>query len=95
MAPDYDASEMPALPRPAPDVVHQELQGEVVLVNLKTNRIFVLNRTGARFWQLLEARGSRDTICAALVREFNVEREEIESEINSLLEALTMEGLVV
>ena len=86
---------MPALPRPAPDVVHQELQGEVVLVNLRTNRIFVLNRTGARFWELLDRGSSRAAICAALGHEFGAEREEIEREIDGLVEALSAEGLVV
>jgi hypothetical protein len=39
--------------RPHPDVVAQRLGEEVALVNLQTNRIFELNRTGACLWDLL------------------------------------------
>lgn len=36
--------------QPNPDVVAQRVQDEVVLVNLRTNEIYTLNRTAARAW---------------------------------------------
>lgn len=86
---------MPATPRPSPDVVSQELDGEVVLVHLQTNRIFALNQTGARLWQLLESGSDVAGIQATLQREFDVGREQLEREIEELLGALAAEGLVV
>ena len=45
------------LPTRNPDVVFRRLDDEVVLVNMKTNLIYALNPTAARFWELLR-RGS-------------------------------------
>jgi hypothetical protein len=39
--------------RPEDDVVSRRLEDEVVLVHLRTNRIYKLNETGARLWELL------------------------------------------
>jgi hypothetical protein len=81
-------------PRPSPDVISQELDGEVVLVHLQTNRIFALNQTGARFWQLLESGHDRARIREALASEFDVEHELLEREMEGLVDALAAEGLV-
>lgn len=81
--------------RPSPDVVAQELEGEVVLVNLRTNRIFALNRTGARLWQLLTSGADRSGIQRELRREFDVDSAELDHEIDLLLAHLAAEGLVV
>jgi hypothetical protein len=81
--------------RPSPDVVSQELEGEVVLVNLHTNRIFALNRTGARLWQLLTSGADRTGIQRELEREFDVDPVLLDREIDLLLEHLAAEGLVI
>src|SRR5215510_5014894 len=40
-------------PRPNPDVIAKRLDDAAVLVHLGTNRIFELNGTGMRVWELL------------------------------------------
>jgi hypothetical protein len=82
------------LPRPNPDVVYREMQGEVVLVHLRTNRIYVLNETGARFWQLLDGGSDRGAIHQRLLSEFDVDSGELEREIRRLVKSLSEEGLV-
>lgn len=82
------------LPSPSPDVVSRRLGDEVVLVHLKTNRIFALSPTGARFWELLSDGRSRPEIEAELQREYDVSREDVSAEIDSLVRALQVEGLV-
>jgi hypothetical protein len=82
------------LPRPSRDVVYEELADEVVLVHLGTNRIFSLNATGARLWQLLAAGHSASEIREQLSREFEVDPAELETEIDRLLAALSAESLV-
>ena len=79
--------------RPSPDVVSQELEGEIVLVHLRTNRIYSLNRTGARVWELLGEGQGRAEMLAQLEREFEVAREELEREVDSLFTQLSAEGL--
>jgi hypothetical protein len=83
------------LPQPNPDVVYQQLQGEVVLVHLKTNRIFALNPTGARFWELLVEGLTRAEIQAQIAEEFAVDPAAVEREIDGVLAALASEGLVI
>ena len=85
---------MSALPSVNPDVVHQRVGDEVVLVHLKTNQIFALNETGARFWELLSAGATRAEIEAAMMAEFEVEPHALATEIDSLLAALAREDIV-
>ena len=85
---------MSALPAVNPDVVHQRVGDEVVLVHLKTNQIFALNETGARFWELLSAGSTRPEIEAAMTAEFEVGPDELTTEIDRLLAALAREGMV-
>lgn len=81
-------------PRPNPDVITQELEGELVLVHMATNRIFALNATGARFWELLESGLDVPGIRETLKREFDVDPRQLESEVEGLVAALAAEGLV-
>jgi hypothetical protein len=83
------------LPIPSPDVVARELGEEVVLVHLRTNRIFALNATGARFWQLLIDGASRSEIESSLKQEYDVSDDEIGAEIDDLVAELAQEGIVV
>jgi hypothetical protein len=82
------------LPSPSPDVVSRRLGDEVVLVHLKTNRIFSLSPTGARFWELLSDGGTRPEIEQQLLAEYEVSREEIAAEIDSLVATLEAEALL-
>jgi Coenzyme PQQ synthesis protein D (PqqD) len=75
-------------------VVGQRLGDEVVLVSLETNRIFELNRTGARFWELLQSENDRRRIEAQLLEEFEVTEEELSAEVDRLIKSLNDEELV-
>jgi hypothetical protein len=83
-----------SLPSPRADVVSRRVGEEVVLVHLKTNRIFSLSPTGARFWELLSDGRGRREIEAQLLDEYEVSREEVSAEIDALVKALQGEGLV-
>ena len=83
-----------SLPAPNPDVVSRRLGDEVVLVHLKTNRIFSLSPTGARFWELLSDGKSRTEIEAALLQEYEATPEAVSAEIDSLVRTLEAEQLV-
>jgi hypothetical protein len=80
--------------RPQPDVVSRRLDDRTVLVNLRTNRIFELNRTGARFWELLGEESSESQLVAGLLEEFDVPQEELEREVRALIDSLLEEGLI-
>lgn len=84
----------PTNPRPSADVVYQEVEGDAVLVHLRTNRIYALNRTGARLWHLLGAGHDAGGIVTELAREFDVDPAELEQEVTALLEQLAAENLI-
>jgi hypothetical protein len=83
-----------SFPRPVDDVVFRELDGEVVLVHLGTDRIYALNETGARFWEMLAAGRDRAAIREQLLEEFAVEPTVLDREINTLVTELAGAGLV-
>lgn len=76
-------------------MVAQQVGDEVVLVQLETNRIFTLNRTGARLWQLLRETGDRRVVEQRLREEFHVAADTLAREVDSMLEQLQRSGLVV
>ena len=81
--------------RTSADDVAQRLGDEVVLVHIRTDKIFVLNRTGARVWELLCESLDRSAIQGRLLAEFEVGEVQLAAEIDALLTALTEEGLIL
>jgi hypothetical protein len=75
-------------------VVARRLDEETVLVHLRTNSIFALNRTGARLWELLEAGHDRPEIRKRMLAEFDVGEAELDQEIERILESLASERLL-
>ena len=67
---------------------------EIVLVNLRTNRFFLLNRTGARFWELLVSGNGLDAIEEQLCREFEVDAAEAAANVKRILVLMKDEQLV-
>jgi hypothetical protein len=80
--------------RPHPDVVWQRLEDDVVLVHLRTNRIYSLNQTAARAWELLSAGADRAELERALLDEFDVEPVKVGRSLDELLEQLTTADLL-
>jgi hypothetical protein len=81
--------------RAHPDVVYRRLGDEIVLVHLETNRIFALNATGARLWELIEAGHDEVEIRAQLLQTFDVTPARLNREVDSVLADLAAEGLVI
>jgi hypothetical protein len=66
----------------------------MVLINLRTDQIFELNRTGSRLWELLCQGYGRAELQHQLAQEFDVDPREVAGEIDRLLDALRSEGLI-
>ncbi len=79
----------------APDVLFQEVEGELVLLDLAGERYWALDDVGARCWQLLLEHGERDAVLAALLAEFDVEEATLRSDVDALIEQLESAGLIV
>ena len=79
---------------PASDVVARGLGESAVLVRLSTNKIYELNATGARIWDLVVARATRDEIVDTLQREFAEDAVGIPAAVDELLATFRAEGLI-
>lgn len=79
----------------APEHVIAETVGEeTVLVDLKSNRIFELNRTASRIWTLIGEGCTTEQIRSRLLDEFDVAADEAEAGIGDLVDFLARETLV-
>ena len=81
--------------RLAPDVVVDAIDGEAVVVNLRTEAVFSLNSTGARIAELIGAGAQIEHIVETLSAEYGHNRGGVEREVLALVRALAVHGLVV
>jgi len=77
-----------------PHVIARRIGDETIIVHLKTNRIYVLNVTASRFWELLTKGWSLARIRETLVREFEVSEDEVTQDIDRILRDLAKEKLI-
>ena len=80
--------------RPNPDVIAQRMRDDVVLVHLRTDRIYELNRTGARLWELISAGYDLVQIQAQMLQEFDVDAAQLLEEIKEILALMQKKDLV-
>jgi hypothetical protein len=78
----------------AKDQVYSDLAEEMVIMNLKTGKYYGLNFVGARVWNLIQnsirVRDIRDT----LLREYDVDSVQCESDLLLLLKDMEANGLI-
>lgn len=75
-------------------VLCRQVKDGAVLINLETNQIYDLNRTGFRIWQLLQEGSNRTAIQDRIIDEFDVDAASAVSEVETLLAHLTQENLL-
>lgn len=76
------------------DVLFQELQGDAVLLDLKTGVYFGLDRVGTRMWQLMGEKESLAAVAEAVCDEFDVTPERCAGDVISLAQRLEEQGLL-
>jgi hypothetical protein len=82
--------------KPSPNVVFQEIEGEMVLLDLDGDHYFSLDEVGARVWTLLgEHEGDAERVIEAMLGEFDVDQATLRRDLEALLEQLSRAGLVV
>ncbi len=78
-----------------PDVLHETIDGEVVLVNMKSGAYYSIDKVGATIWDLLDAGASTGDITDTLMLQFEGDRDEIAASVGRLLRKFADEELVV
>lgn len=81
--------------RPSPDVLWQRLDDQVILMHLKTDRIYSLNSTGARFWELIAGGTKLAAVRRELGAEFDVTPEVLAAEVEGILALMIGEQLLI
>lgn len=80
--------------RITPDVLHQELGGETVLLNLANENYFGLDEVGTRVWQVLGETQSASAVLTRLIDEYDVPAEQLRADVAKLITGLADAGLV-
>ncbi|PKN61457.1 MAG: PqqD family protein [Deltaproteobacteria bacterium HGW-Deltaproteobacteria-15] len=78
----------------AKEQVFSELQGEAVILNLKSEAYHGLNGVGSRIWSLIQVPRTIDEIIGLLLEEYDVEMEPCRRELIGFLRELKAAGLI-
>jgi hypothetical protein len=76
-------------------IVDRDLDGEAVLLDLKTGVYYSLNEVGAEVWRLLGDGADETEIAEAIVAAYEVTPEEAAADISELINDLSSEGLII
>ena len=77
-----------------PQVIHETIDGEVVIVNLETGNYYSLADTGQRIWAAVERAASLDDIVLEIRASHDGMDHDVEGTVSSFLEELEREGLI-
>ena len=75
-------------------VLFRELDGESVLLNLKTESYLGLDDVGTRMWTVLTSQPSVKAAYEALLSEYDVSSETLRSDLERLLGQMLEHGLI-
>jgi hypothetical protein len=78
----------------SPNVIHETIEGEVILIDLKTGTYYSLRDSGAAVWQAIEQGAGEDAIADELRSRYDASEGEIRDAVRRLLAELEHEGLI-
>lgn len=80
----------------SPQVIHETIDGEVIIINLATGTYYSLKGSGADIWELVQqpAGSGESEIIDALDARYSAPRIRLEATVRSFLFELVQEGLV-
>jgi len=76
-------------------VMARTVGDETVILDLASGTYFGLDPIGARIWQLMGEGKALAEICATMLEEYEVEHEQLETDVLRLTSELLERGLVV
>jgi hypothetical protein len=78
----------------SPDVVHETIDGETVIIDMASGAYYRLELAAAETWQCLAAGASAADLCAALGRCYEAPAERIEAAVDAFLAELAGHNLI-
>ena len=76
------------------EAITQEVSGETVILDLRSEQYFSLDVVGTRIWQLLQEPLCLEEIHARLLEEYEVEPARLRQDLEDLVNRLCEVGLV-
>ena len=76
------------------DVLFRDLDGEAVILNLKTGKYFGLDELGTRMWSLLIEYGQVEPAYRALLDEYEVTPEQLRDDLLAFIDNLASHDLL-
>ena len=76
------------------DTLMRVVDGQAVLLSLKTERYYGLDEVGTRMWELFAEGKTLAEAASALAKEFDAPAGTIEADMRTLVDELVKEGLV-
>jgi hypothetical protein len=76
------------------DVLWNEVEGELILLDLNTEKYFGLDETGATFWMALNRAPTIEEAYHELSATYQVEPEQLRADLKDLLQELVDRGLL-
>jgi hypothetical protein len=77
-----------------PGHVAADMDGEKVLMSVENGRYYGMDPVGSRIWELVEKETTFDALCEAIFREYEGDREQIQSDLKKYLQNLSEEKLI-
>lgn len=77
------------------DLEWRELEGEIVVLDLRRSTYLAVNRVGALLWPRLLGGVTRDALVQAVVDDFGLARSEAESDVSAFLQELRDQELLI
>jgi Coenzyme PQQ synthesis protein D (PqqD) len=78
----------------SPRVMHETIEGEVMVIDLATGSYYSLRHSGAVVWQGIERSATDADIARELAQRYDASPDDVSSAVSSLLGELEAEGLV-
>jgi hypothetical protein len=77
------------------EVASKVIDGEAIIINLANGVYYSMDKVGALVWDLLQAGHTLEEVIATVTRRYDVSREQAESNVQTLVQELVQENLVV
>lgn len=75
------------------DAITQDVGGELIILDVATERYLSVDRVGARIWELLQTERPMSDVLDQLVARYGVARERVEADLGVFVARLESLGL--
>ena len=78
-----------------PKLIANQMDGEIVMMSIDNGEYYGLDETGSRIWELIELPARVGALIESLMAEFDVSKEDCESDTIEFLNDLFDKGLLL